>query len=124
MSDQSPYDELTSGVIEGLRAKLGVRARTLEAALAKARYRLPRRVHAQAMTLVAAGSMAQHPRLRQMLDMDALAAAAAVVNAHLETIDPSDRRKGFWLGALGGLVFNLILMAVALGGFLVWYGNL
>ncbi len=124
MSEQIPYEEMTGALVEGLRAKLGVRARSLEAALAKARHRLPRRVYRQAMTLVAAGPMAGHPKLRQMLDMDALGAAAETVHSHLETIDPSDRRKGFWLGALGGLVFNLILMAVALGGFLVWYGNL
>lgn len=115
---------MTGAIVAALRTKLGVRAKNLESALAKARYRLPRRIYRQAMSLVKAKPMAGHPKLRQMLDMDSLGAAAAEVNLHLEAIDPSDRRKGFWLGALGGLVFNLILMAVALGGFLAWHGNL
>jgi len=123
MSEYIAFDELTDEIIAGLRAKLGVRARDLETALTKARRRLPRRIYQQAMVLVAAQPMAAHPRLRQMLDGAALREAAGEVNTHLESIDVGERRKGLWLGALGGLVFNLILLGLALGGFLSWYAN-
>ena len=120
MSEHLAFEEMTDEIIAGLRAKLGVRAKDLESALNKARRHLPRRVFQQAMTLVDAQPMAGHPRLRQMLDGATLKAAADEVNAHLEAIDLGERRKSLWLGALGGLVFNLILMAVVIGGFLYW----
>ena len=123
MSEQIAIQEMMTTIVAQMRDKLGVRANDLQTALAKARHRLPRRIYRQAQLLVQAEPLAQHPRLRQTLDEPSLSAAAGVVQAHLEAIDLADRRKGLWLGMLGGLVFNLILMAVAVGGFLVWYGD-
>jgi len=120
MNEQLPLDQMIAGIVTDLRAKLGVRGKTLAGALAKARHRLPRRIYRQGMILVTAEPLAKHPKLRQTLDRAALSAAAAEVTVYLEAIDLADRRKGWWLGALGGLSFNLILMAVLLVGFLIW----
>ena len=120
MIEQTPLDQMITAIVAELRAKLGVRGKDLAGALGKAKHRLPRRIYQQAMTLVAAEPLAGHPKLPQTLDSAALSAAATEVRAHLEAIDLADRRKGWWLGALGGLSFNLILMAVLLLGFLIW----
>jgi len=124
MNEQVPLDQLTDGIVDGLRAKLGVRGKDLPGALNKAHHRIPRRIYRQAMTLVKAEPLAAHPRLRLTLDGPALESAAAQVTAYLETIDPADKRKGWWLGMLAGLSFNFILMGVLLVGFLVWRGFL
>lgn len=105
-----------------LHDKLGVRAATLEAALGKARHRLPRAVYRQGLRLAKAEPLAGHPKLRLTLDRDGLGTAAARVRAHLEAIDLADRRKGWWLGMLGGMAFNILLFAVLLIAVLRWRG--
>ncbi len=124
MTQYIPLDQIIDGIVEDLHAKLGARGKNLSAALARARHRLPRRIYHQAMILVKAEPLARHPRLRQTLNGAELASAATEVSAHLAAIDLSERRKTLWLGALGGLVFNLILMGVALVWFLTWRGSL
>ncbi len=123
MSQQIAIEQMMGAIVAQMRDKLGVRADDLQTALARASHRLPRRIDRQARLLVLAEPLARHPRLRRTLDQPRLRAAADEVRAHLEAIDLADRRRGLWLGALGGLVFNLILMALALGGFLAWRGH-
>ena len=91
-----------------LGEKLGARGRDLSAALAKARHRMPRRIYRQASRLAKAEPLAGHPKLRLTLDAEGLHAAASEVQAHLTAIDLADRRKGWWLGMLGGMAFNLL----------------
>ncbi len=124
MNEQLSLDLKIAAIVVQLREKLGVRGKDLGTALGKARHRLPRRVYRQAMTLVRAEPLAGHPKLRLTLDNEALSKAAAGVSEHLDAIDLADRRKGWWLGTLGGLSFNMILMAVALVGVLIWRGYL
>ena len=94
----------------------------MSAALAKARHRLPRRIHRQASRLAKAEPLAGHPKLRLTLDAEGLHAAAFEVQAHLAAIDLADRRKGWWLGMLGGLAFNILLSLVMALVFLRWRG--
>lgn len=123
MSDQIAVQDQIAQTVGLLREKLGVRGKTLEAAVRKARHRLPRRVHKQAMKLAQAEDRAAHPRLRLTLNTPALSKAAREVRTHLESIDLADRRKGWWLGMLGGLAFNLLLLLVLLLVFWGWrYG--
>ena len=105
-----------------LREKLGARGEDLKSALNRARPRLPRRIYRQGMVLAAAEPLAGHPRLRLTLDHAALGKAAGEVRAHLDAIDLADRRKGWWLGMLGGLAFNLILFVTLCVIALRWLG--
>ncbi|MDK3075917.1 hypothetical protein QO034_22970 [Sedimentitalea sp. JM2-8] len=107
-----------------LRAKLGIRAKTAHQALEKARRLLPGSTYAALKSLADAEPFLGHPRLWRTLDGDALKRAARDVQAHLDAIDAADRRKGWWLGMLGGLSFNLIAMFVLLLIVLVWRGFL
>lgn len=105
-----------------MRAKLGARGATLGAALGRARGRLPRRIRAQARLLAEAEPFAHHPKLRLTLDHTALTKAAGEVEAHLNAIDLADRRKGWWLGMLGGLAFNMLAFVALLVAVLRWRG--
>ncbi len=107
-----------------LREKLGARGGSLEKALGKARNRLPRRIYKQGLLLAKAQGTAHHPKLRLTLDHASIDKAAREVQAHLSAIDLADRRKGWVLGMLGGLSFNLILAVALLIAFLMWRGFL
>ncbi|MFT7596476.1 MAG: hypothetical protein ACI8R4_003811 [Paracoccaceae bacterium] len=124
MTDQISIEDQIQTIMALLREKLGVRGADLPAALRRARYRLPRRVYRQAATLVGAEPLVGHPKLSLTLDHAALAAAAAGVQTHLQSIDVTDRRKGWLLGMLGGLSFNLILAFTLLIVVLIWRGFL
>ncbi|MCL6284047.1 hypothetical protein M3P21_10950 [Ruegeria sp. 2012CJ41-6] len=122
MADQNSVEQQIAQTIALLRAKLGVRGKTLAAALGKARHRLPRRIYKQALLLALVEDRATHPKLRLTLDSPALAGAAEKVRTHLDAISLTERRKGWLLGMLGGLVFNLLLFAVLLLLLLLWRG--
>ncbi|SFU20161.1 hypothetical protein [Sedimentitalea nanhaiensis] len=107
-----------------LRDKLGIRATGLRTAMPKARRQLPRKVRKSAQILADAEPLLEHPKLRQTLDRASLTAAAGVLSAHLNDIDAADRRKGWWLGMLGGLAFNMLAFAALLIAVLVWRGYL
>lgn len=106
-----------------LRAKLGVRGKTLAASLRRAKHLLPRRVYTHAMKLAQAEQMARHPKLRLTLDTPHLAYAVREVQAHLHAIDLADRRWGTFLGVLAGIAANLLMLAV-LVFILLWWREL
>lgn len=124
MTEPVSTDDQIQTILALLREKLGVRGADLGVALNRARNRLPRRIYRQAIALVQAAPLAAHPKLCQTLDHAALAAAATEVQTHLDAISVADRRKGWLLGMLGGLSFNLILALALLIAVLVWRGFL
>lgn len=106
------------------RDKLGIRAETLQAAIPRLRRLLPRSIRTQAVALADAEPRLGHPKLRLTVNNSALARSADILLQHLQAIDKVDRIKGWWLGMLGGLAFNLILFIVLLIALLVWRGIL
>lgn len=122
MSQDTDIQNNIAQTIALLRSKLGVRDKTLTASVRRAKRRLPRRVYKQAMVLARAEQMAAHPRLRLVLDNPKLAQASEEVQTHLGTINPADRRWGWFLGMLGGLAFNLLALTTLVLVFLWWRG--
>lgn len=111
--------------IEEIRALLKEREHAsgdLEAALKRARRRLPRRVYRQGLKLAAAQPLLEHPKLRLTVEEKPLRGAAREVRAHLEQIDIADRRKGLWLSILGSMGFSLLAVAALLVVVLRWRG--
>ncbi len=96
---------------------LGVKARSLEAALRKAGRRLPARLHRQGAVILEAQALGGNPKLMRMVDTEAVARAEAEMLAHLKAIDRADVRRGKLLGLAGVIVFNLLIVVVA---FLIW----
>lgn len=124
MSEPDQIENQIAQTMELLREKLGVGGRDLNTALSRAGHRLPRRIRHQVRKLAQAEPLASHPKLCRTLDAAGLSSAAHEVRAHLKTIDLADRRKGWWLGMLGGLAFNVLLAVVLLIGVLIWRGYL
>lgn len=107
-----------------LDAALGVRGKTLAAAKRKAGRRLPRRVRGHIEVVLAAQERAANPRLAVTLDHAALARAEEDALAWLATVDRADARRGAMLSLAGTIVFNLLLVAAAFIGWMVWAGKL
>jgi len=117
--------QMTAEIAELMRGRLGVRRGTgLEAKLRRAGRLLPRKVRRAAWALAEAERRAAHPKLMRQVDMAAMKAAHARVKAHLETIDPADRRWGTLLGILAPLAFNLLAIFAALVAWLSWSGRI
>jgi hypothetical protein len=109
--------------LQGLLAeKLGLRKGGFDARMRRAGRRLPRRIHRDARVIGKAMELGAHPKLRRRIDTAAVAAAHRRMRLHLKAIDPRDRRRGFMLGMLGGLAFNLLAAGALLVALLNWRG--
>ncbi|SLN39216.1 hypothetical protein PEL8287_01928 [Roseovarius litorisediminis] len=122
MTDTERFNSRVEQLEAQLRAKLGVRGRNLEARLRRAGRRLPKRLHQAGKVITEAQSKMAHPKLARLTDAEQVDRAFSHLGAYLDTIDRADRLKGALLGILGGLVFNLILLMVAVYGLLRWQG--
>ncbi|WP_120633485.1 hypothetical protein [Ruegeria sp. EL01] len=122
MSQDPDIQTRIAQTIALLKTKLGVRGKTLAASVRQAKPRLPRRVYKQAIVLAQAEQMAQHPKLRLVLDSPKLVQASEDVQAHLGSINLADRRLGWFLGLLGGLAFNMLALSALVLVFLWWRG--
>jgi len=111
---------------ENLRAliedRLRIKGRTLSHAIRKAGRLLPKWARTEARYVVQAAEMMRHPKLRLTVDEARVAKAHDDLVAHLNSIDPVERRKTQTLRILGTISFNLILIATAFIIYLVWRG--
>jgi hypothetical protein len=107
-----------------LRAKLGVRGRDFAQAVDRAGRLLPNKLRKQAAVIVKAQGLGGHPKLMRMVDMTALNKAHLDISTFLNAIDPKERRRTRMLRWGGGIVFNLIVVAMCFVIWLVWSGNL
>lgn len=124
MTGSDPLLDGAEPLLELARDKLRVRGQTLSTVLARGRWRMPRRIARAAQRLVEAEQTAQNPRLRMMLDHDALAKDMRDLRAFLDDIDPADERKGWFLGILASLAINLLTLVVLLIAVMIWRGYL
>lgn len=116
--------DLAEAVSLMLQQKLGVRGAGLEAKLARAGRRLPRRIRRRVAEIAEAEKREGNPKLARMTDPAALAQAFDEVEAHLNRIDVADRRRGAVLGMLGSVAISLLVVFAALVSYLVWHGHL
>lgn len=119
MNDIERFEERLEGLHRLMRSKLRVRGSSFPAALDRAQRRLPKHVRNQARRLAEAVPVTAHPKLRATLDLKALDRAATDVEAYLQTIDLADQRKGYILGVLGSIAFNMLLIIAALIAYLL-----
>lgn len=122
MTEPQDFEATTTAVLAAMREKLGIRARTLQAARTPAKRLLPRRVFKSYEVLQKAEPFLAHPKLARTVDASALTAANSDVRAYLDGIDLADRRKGWWLSLAGSLAFGLIALSVLVLVVLNWRG--
>lgn len=105
-----------------IEARLRVRGRSLEHQLKRAGRLLPKAMQREGRYLVQAATFMDHPKLGRMIDTAKVESAHRRLVEHLKSIDPAERRKTRLLGVAGVVSFNLIVVAGALIGWLVWRG--
>lgn len=124
MNDAERHTKRMAELAVKLQTKLRLRRAPFARLIDRAKRRLPRRVAQNAARLAEAQEFNAHPKLSRTLDYAALSQSADVVEAHLNSIDLADQRKGRLLGLLGTLAFNLICIASLLVIVLMWRGFL
>ncbi|WP_170473094.1 hypothetical protein [Ruegeria arenilitoris] len=122
MSHEANIQSQIAETVLLLQKKLGLRDKTLSESVKRAKRRLPRRVYKQALVLANAEKLAEHPRLRLILDTPALEKASEEVQEHLNAINLADRRWGWFLSYLGSVALGFLVLSVAVLVVLNWRG--
>lgn len=107
-----------------IEKQLRIKGKTLERAIGRAGRLLPKWAQRDGRYLAQATELMAHPKLRLMVDEHKVEKAHRNLITHLETLDPSERRKGFILSVLGSVSFSLIAVLGALVCCLMWRGFL
>lgn len=102
--------------VEEIRAlldqKLGVRGRTFEAQVRKARRFLPRALRREMIYFVQAQALADNPKLQRMIDRPRLEAAHRNAVYFLERVDSGQSRRTAALGIAASIAFGLLVTAI------------
>jgi hypothetical protein len=102
--------------------KLGPAGPDLRRQARKLGRRVPGGVRADLALVGAAVAAQRHPKLAWRFDPQEVAAAAARAQAHLDAVDPADRRRAAVLYWAGDNAVNLLLLGALLIVVLRWRG--
>lgn len=114
--------QMSDRVAQLLEERLGLGGRDLSAKLKRAGRMLPKKVRDSGKLLVQAAHKAQNPKLLGQIDMGEVTEAYDVCVKHLIAIDPVGRRRDLFAGMVGSVGFGVLVLLVALFGFLAWRG--
>ena len=114
MADADDIEAKYAHASELVAQKIGPRGPDLKRQVRKAGRRLPRSVRNDLQVLAHATDLVRHPKLARQVNAETVSIAYNRAKAHLDTIDPKDRRKGIFLTWLGDNAFNLLLVFVFL----------
>jgi hypothetical protein len=114
--------QMADRVAQLLEERLGLGGRDLSAKLKRAGRMLPKKVRDSGKVLAAAAHKAQNPKLLGQIDMGDVTEAYEVCVKHLIAIDPVGRRRDLFAGMVGSVGLGVLVLAVALLGFLAWRG--
>lgn len=114
--------QMADRVAQLLEERLGLGGRDLSAKLKRAGRMLPKKVRDSGKVLAAAAHKAQNPKLLGQIDMGDVTEAYDVCVKHLIAIDPVGRRRDLFAGMVGSVWLGVLVLAVALLGFLAWRG--
>ena len=114
--------QMAERVAQLLEERLGLGGRDLSAKLKRAGRMLPKKVRDSGKVLAAAAHKAQNPKLLGQIDMGDVTEAYDVCVKHLIAIDPVGRRRDLFAGMVGSVGLGVLVLAVALLGFLAWRG--
>lgn len=114
--------QMADRVAQLLEERLGLGGRDLSAKLKRAGRSLPKKVRDSGRLLASSAHRAQNPKLLVQIDMGQVTEAYDVCVRHLVAIDPVSRRRDLFAGMLGSVGFGVLVLLVALFGFLAWRG--
>ncbi len=105
-----------------LEERLRVKGDTLEARLARAGRRLPRKVRDAGAVLAQATMMIRNPRLMYQVDDGKVAAAYDTCLRHLNSVNPSAAGNTLFLDIAARIAFALLVVALLFVAVLYWRG--
>ena len=114
--------QMADRVAQLLEERLGLGGRDLAAKLKRAGRTLPKKVRDAGRLLAQSAQKGQNPKLLGQIDMADVTEAYDVCVKHLITVDPVGRRRDLFAGMVGSVGFGILVLAVALFGFLAWRG--
>ncbi|MBQ1202705.1 MAG: hypothetical protein IIX61_02690 [Loktanella sp.] len=97
-----------------LEQRLGIRARSLEAQVRKARRHLPRALRRELIYFAQSESLVDNPKLHRMLNPARLEAAHRDAVAFLSKVNSSTKRKAEALQIAASIAFGLLVMGIVL----------
>lgn len=122
MFDEARFDRRVQEALRVLRKAFGGSPKDLRQALTRAGRRLPMRARKAGAEIVAAQGLSGHPKLQQQLDSRKLDLAFDRLIEGAKSVNVNHLRKRWLLGALAGMVFNLLLFGVLFVIFARWRG--
>ena len=120
--DESDFQKRKTEALLAFRKAFGGDPKALEPALRRAGRRLPRGARKAGLRLVGAEQMLGNPKLQQQVDAKQVHRDFDRLTAGVSGVDMKDRRKGWVLGALASLAFNLMLLFTLFVLFARWRG--
>jgi hypothetical protein len=114
--------QMADRVAQLLEERLGLGGRDLSAKMKRAGRSLPKKVRDSGRLLATSAHRAQNPKLLGQIDMAEVTEAYDICVKHLIGIEPANRRRELFAGVLGSVGFGVLVLAVAILGFLVWRG--
>lgn len=120
MIDPQRYHQRAEALNEMLQARLGVRGKGLDSRLARAGRRLPRPQRRAAREIARAGRHIGHPKLARLIDPVRTEQAFDSLTAHLKGIDRAEVRRHALLSWLAVVVFNLLVLGLAVLALVKW----
>ena len=114
--------QMADRVAQLLEERLGLGGRHLSSKLKRAGRKKQKKVRDSGKVLAAAAHKAQNPKLLGQIDMGDVTEAYDVCVKHLIAIDPVGRRRDLFAGMVGSVGLGVLVLAVALLGFLAWRG--
>lgn len=115
-------EQMVAEVRAGLRAKLGLRGKTLAAQLRNGGRLLPRYVRHDATYLAQIAPLADNPKLARMIDQAKARQAHRSVLDHLDGIDLAAARRDGALNMVASIAFGLLVTLVLTIVVLWWRG--
>ena len=117
--------EMTDKLALMMREKMGVRSgKTFAGKMRIAGRLLPRNLRREAKFLIDTQARTAHPKLQKQVDMTRARAAFVQIEKHLAAIDTADQWKGYVLGIVAPLAFNVLLIFAAVITYLVYTDQL
>ena len=104
--------QTTQALAERMSRQLRVKGDGLAEVTAHAGRKLPRRLRADAETLVRAQAMAQNPKLARLLDERQLRKAERRLSRYLDRQNPSAERRGQILDVVAKIAFVIFTIAL------------
>lgn len=114
----------TDRLAQLLEERLDIRGSGFEVKLRRAGRLLPRELRRDGATLVEALSLSAHPRLERRIDAKKVESSAKAIEQYLLDLDPWERRRGIAVNLSASVLFNLLVVAALVAGFMAWRGLL